>query len=203
MHSHRSIETSLDTGSIRTLRLASALAVVVPELGVRVRRSQQVLLEVGEAPDPDAEHPVVPACWFRCQVGDLHRRSSNGEQMAMFGLRHPDELVVELTRHAGDVALPGDLHRLDVAGGTMLLFATTLDLDRARAAAVVGDLEVDGEVPELLGVGFLHDEMTGVTLVQTTVPSGADPRPYLEVIHHVMSRCEADEWFGGLDGDAP
>lgn len=193
---------ALDQLAIRSLRIAATLAAVVPGLRVRLRARSGAILEVRQAPDDAVDHLIVPACWFRRQVAQLHGRSADGERLAMCGLADPGELVVELGHPTGAEVLAGGIHRVEVPTGTMYLFATTLSLDDAQAAATGDDPEVSPESAEQLEVGFLHDDATAITLAQILAPVGAHSGPYLEALQYVLVRCAAGEWFGVGDGCA-
>lgn len=195
-------DQALDQLAIRSLRIAATLAAVIRGLRVRLSGRTGVILEVREAPDDTVDHAIVPACWLRRQVAEMHGRSVDGERLAMCGLADPGELVVELGHPNGTAALAGGIHRVEVPAGTMYLFATTLGLEHAQAAAAGDDIDVTVGSAEHLEVGFLHDDATAITLAQILAPAGADGGPYLEVIQHVLVRCAAGEWFGVADGGA-
>jgi len=195
--------TVLDEGAMVALRVGATLAYALPTVRLRVRTGCHTLLDVHRPPFPEdtAAAPAVPPCAFRRSVAAAHTRRMAGEELSFLGLATGRAPAVDIGLAGGDRSLPGDLLRVTLGKDWLHVFATTLPMDRAKAAAGdgvrTGPSRYDDEDPDRprVRVGFHRDDATDVTLVHVATAIGAlaPARRALDALEGVYARCAVAE----------
>jgi hypothetical protein len=189
----------LSEAGLRAFRVAATLAAVAPSVRVRICDGERLLTEVRRPPLPiDAEHRVVPPCVFRLAVAHAREVAALGKAVAFVGVPIGGEPTIHIGLTSGDLTLPGGIWRIGHHDHWTHLFATTLPLAEAIAAAT------DGSPPARSGAsvrfGFHYDELTAITLVHVNGPAGdhAAAGRDLDVLEATLARCATAELLAHL-----
>ena len=165
-------------------RNAATLAHALPNVRLRIRDGEQVLLEVARPPLPRAPWPVATPCAFHASVAKAHRAVEAAQQLTFLGLPGAVEIAVDVGLPAGGAVLPGDIYRLTAGEATLHVFATALGARRCRRILAEwqrAHQETAAEGDDL-GIGLHNDLATDISLVHVTSPGGrvAEGRALIE-----------------------
>lgn len=195
-----------DPPDLWQLRVAATLVAAAP-MSARVSDGDRTLLRAMRPPFPDnAEHAVVPTCWFHSMVAHARTGVVLGTGPILDCLLRAGSLRVGLELHHPGEALPGGVWRLDRHCAPLYLVATSLGGERAKEVATGGLPPVAAGGRRALEVGYLEDQATGVTVVSISVPplragQGADAAAVdLALVHDVLARCLAAELIDDIEG---
>jgi hypothetical protein len=152
-------------------RSAATLAHALPNVCLRIRDEDRVLLEVVRPPLPPGPWPVATPCSFHAAVARAYRCVTAGHRLSFLGMPEQVKLTIDVGLTAGDAVLPGDIYQLTVERGVVHVFPSTLEFRRCQdiladwtpAAASAGKAGA-------VHVGLHQDPATDITLVYVLSP---------------------------------
>ncbi len=145
----------LSDRGMAALRNAAALVHAVPQVRLRLRHGDEVLLDVGWPPFEATGPRQVAACAFHGAVARAHAQVRAGVQLRFLSLPEGVDPAVDVGVPAPDQVLPGGIVRVALGGLRVHAVAIARPLDEC-----VDALGADGA-----GLGFHHDEAVEVTVV--------------------------------------
>jgi hypothetical protein len=199
----------IDDEAFGALRRAATLCHAVPAMRVRVRHEGSTLLEISREhghDEPTGDGTLhLPPCAFRVAVGRAHQLREDGRTMSFLGLDHGDVPSVEIGLPCGGEAWPGGIYQVLEGRRFLYLFATTLPLERCRELLTEGQVdalvEAHPSASHATRVGFHADDATGVTLVHTDVPLGAEEQEHTatrDLLERLLATCATEELLSEL-----
>jgi hypothetical protein len=152
-------------------RTAATLAHALPNICLRIRGEDRVLLEVVRPPWPPSPWPVATPCSFHAAVARAYRCVTAGHRLSFLGMPEQVKLTIDVGLTAGNAVLPGDIYQLSVERGVVHVFPSTLEFRRCH------DTLADWKPAEALAgkadevhVGLHQDPATDITLVYVLSP---------------------------------
>lgn len=189
-------------------RSAATLAHALPNVRLRIRERDRVLLEVARPPLPPGPWPVVTPCAFHAAVAQAYLRVKAGQRLTFLGLPDAVEVAIDVGLLVGDAVLPGDIYRLAAGEAVLHLFATTLEIRRCRGILAEWGRRAHQETPsetDDVRIGLHHDPATDISLVYVTSPGGeaAPGRELTEDLLAAFAAAELVEDAVGCTGPHP